>query len=81
MKYRNEIILAVCFIAGNVIASWPADVTDYAERSEMQARTARAASVSRTTDRLLAHATSPSGTGPSRRRQQNPNQPNYIAGM
>ena len=36
MKFRNEIILTICFVLGNIVASWPGEVVDYAERAEAQ---------------------------------------------
>jgi hypothetical protein len=58
MKYRNEIILAACFLMGNIVASWPGDVADYAERTESTARTASVPAVSPVTEGLLASAIS-----------------------
>ena len=60
MKFRNEIILAVCFIAGNFVASGPANVTDYAERSKAQAQATSVASATQAPDGLLARANSAS---------------------
>jgi hypothetical protein len=34
-KYRNEIILFVCFAAGSVVAAIPNQVQDYAERASI----------------------------------------------
>ncbi len=35
-KFRNEIILLVCFAVGSVVASIPNQVQDYAERASAQ---------------------------------------------
>ena len=53
MKYRNEIILAVCFIVGNIVASWPG-LTEFVEGTDSQHATA---TVAQATDGLLASAT------------------------
>ena len=55
MKYRNEIILAVCFIVGTMVASSPT-LTDYIEGSGRPTRTITSAA--QVTDGLLASATS-----------------------
>lgn len=36
MKYRNEIILAICFVLGLYASSIPNNVADYAEQSNVQ---------------------------------------------
>ena len=56
MKYRNEIILAVCFIVGNIVASWPG-LTEFVEGTGLPTGTATVVSVAQTTDGLLASAT------------------------